>query len=150
LFGFSRAAWNRASREKRLILRDRIIPLDDLLVIGRMSTSRNHLKMRLFKTGRLQNKCYECEITSWRGKNLSLHLEHINGNKYDNRLENLTVLCPNCHSQTPTFGSKNRGKYMPRSLTVKRPALDRKSLGSNPSGAANIENRFRSDPGNLR
>ena len=39
---------------------------------------------------------------------LSLCLHHINGDRHDNRLENLELLCPNCHSQTPNFGSKNK------------------------------------------
>jgi 5-methylcytosine-specific restriction endonuclease McrA len=41
---------------------------------------------------------------------LSLALHHVNGNKHDNRLENLALLCPNCHSQTPNFGVKNRAR----------------------------------------
>lgn len=48
-------------------------------------------------------KCSCCGISEWQGKELSLQLDHINGDNHDNRLENLRWLCPNCHSQTNTF-----------------------------------------------
>lgn len=67
-------------------------------------TSGTNLKNRLLKEGILENKCYGCGLSPvWRGIRLTLHLEHKNGNRNDNRLENLTVLCPNCHSQTLTY-----------------------------------------------
>lgn len=65
------------------------------------------LKGRLYKKGLLEEKCALCGLGSeWEGKKLSLQLDHINGNNTDNRLENLRILCPNCHSQTDTFCSK--------------------------------------------
>ena len=51
-------------------------------------------------------KCERCGIVDWQGEQLTLELEHINGNKKDNRLENLALLCPNCHSQTETWRKK--------------------------------------------
>ncbi len=42
-----------------------------------------------------------------RASRLSMHLDHVNGVRNDNRLENLRMLCPNCHSQTPTYGGRN-------------------------------------------
>ena len=48
-------------------------------------------------------KCEECGISEWNGEHLTLELEHENGNRKDNRLENLKLLCPNCHSQTSTW-----------------------------------------------
>ena len=47
--------------------------------------------------------CAECGLSEWCGKPISLHLDHLNGISNDNRLENLRLLCPNCHSQTPTY-----------------------------------------------
>lgn len=51
-------------------------------------------------------ECEECGISEWNGEHLTLELEHVNGNRRDNRLENLKLLCPNCHSQTSTWRKK--------------------------------------------
>lgn len=61
------------------------------------------------------NRPYQCDgidcgITTWKNKPISLDVDHINGDNTDQRLENLRFLCPNCHRQTPTWGSKNRMK----------------------------------------
>lgn len=66
------------------------------------------LKKRLVKAGMLNECCATCGIHEWLGKKLVLDLDHINGVRSDHRLENLRLLCPNCHSQTPTYKSKNK------------------------------------------
>ena len=48
-----------------------------------------------------------CNNTEWMGKPIPLELHHINGNKFDNRIENLQILCPNCHSFTDNYRAKN-------------------------------------------
>jgi 5-methylcytosine-specific restriction endonuclease McrA len=69
---------------------------------------RKDLKRKIIKEGILEYKCSMCGISEWMNKPLSLQLDHINGINNDNRLENLRFLCPNCHTQTPTWGSKKR------------------------------------------
>jgi len=53
------------------------------------------------------NQCLICGLSEWRGKPLRLELDHIDGNRQNNRRENLRALCPNCHSQTETYCGKN-------------------------------------------
>ena len=55
-------------------------------------------------------KCEECGISDWQGKKLTLHVDHVDGNPADDRPENLRLLCPNCHSQTPFLGNANKGR----------------------------------------
>lgn len=54
-------------------------------------------------------KCSECGISEYNNKSLTLHLEHKNGNAIDNSKQNLCLLCPNCHGQTPTYKGRNIG-----------------------------------------
>lgn len=66
------------------------------------------LKRRLFNMG-VARECVLCGLTdTWNGKPITLQLDHINGDNKDNRLINLRILCPNCHSQTHTWGAKSR------------------------------------------
>jgi Zn finger protein HypA/HybF involved in hydrogenase expression len=55
------------------------------------------------------NKCWTCGITEWNKKSIVMELEHIDGNSANNSLENLSLICPNCHSQTSTYKGKNKG-----------------------------------------
>lgn len=70
----------------------------------------NKLRLRLLKDGYFEHKCYLCDNTQWNGKPIPLELEHIDGNNQNNELSNLTILCPNCHAQTPTYRGKNISK----------------------------------------
>lgn len=88
------------------------IPTDKLLVDGHYH-STHKLKLRLIKENLLKGECYECGISDWQGHKLSLHLDHVNGKNTDNRLENLRLLCPNCHSITDTYCGRNSNKSGP-------------------------------------
>ena len=70
--------------------------------------NRNVLRRYILKHKLIPYRCAICGCVEWRGKTLSLELDHINGKNNDNRLENLRFLCPNCHSQTTTYGSRNQ------------------------------------------
>lgn len=72
---------------------------------------RKTVKDKIIKDKLLEYKCAECPVTGiWNGKPIVLQLEHKNGINNDNRLSNLCFMCPNCHSQTPTFSGRNSNK----------------------------------------
>jgi hypothetical protein len=83
-----------------------------ILVNNRLKDRRDHtwkIKRAMIEYG-FEEKCFgiNCNLrTEWNGKVLTLQIDHINGDGCDNRPENLRFLCPNCHSQTDTFCSKN-------------------------------------------
>ena len=105
---FTGARWNKGKIYPKY---KKSRPLDKILVENSNFITSSHLRKRLIDENILENKCYICGIINWNDKYISLHLDHINGNNLDHRLENLRILCPNCHSQTDTFGSKNKTKY---------------------------------------
>lgn len=80
--------------------------LEDLLANKKFAVSST-VKAKLFSAGLKKNECEDCGISEWRGKSIACHLDHVNGNNRDNRIENLRILCPN--SQTPTY-CRGQGK----------------------------------------
>lgn len=85
-------------------------PLTDYLVDGSVSANSSSLRKRLIAEEVFEHKCSSCNLSEWLGQPISLELEHINGRHTDNRIENLTLLCPNCHAFTPTYRGRNIGK----------------------------------------
>lgn len=82
---------------------------DEEVFIENSSYAPSKLYDRLLKLG-WKSECSLCGISEWRGQPLRLHVDHINGNHTDHRLENLRMTCPNCHSQTDTYSGKNLGR----------------------------------------
>jgi ssDNA-binding Zn-finger/Zn-ribbon topoisomerase 1 len=68
------------------------------------------IKKWMFDFGIKKYECEECGISEWNNKPIVLELDHIDGNRNNNILSNLKILCPNCHSQTDTFKGKNKNK----------------------------------------
>ena len=84
-------------------------PLSEILVQHSSYTSSNKLRQRLLKENLKEHKCECCNRTEWMGKPIKLELHHINGIKDDLRIENLQILCPNCHAYTDNYRGKNIG-----------------------------------------
>jgi hypothetical protein len=104
-FGFCSATWSKAV--KRGSIRARTAPwtVDEALA---RSKTRKTIKQHLLRAGILENRCDWCGLTEWRGRPISIQIDHVNGLRNDHRVENLRMLCPNCHSQTDTFAAKNK------------------------------------------
>lgn len=86
------------------------IPTEEYLN-GTRKIETYKLKNRLIKENLIEYKCSFCGITEWNGHVIPLELDHIDGNKNNNQLTNLRILCPNCHATTPTYKTKN-SKYV--------------------------------------
>jgi 5-methylcytosine-specific restriction endonuclease McrA len=100
---FTGRAWNKGKKFKGT----KNIPLDKILIENSTYTNTNRLRKRLLAERVFEHKCYSCNNVEWLNKPIPLELEHKNGVKNDHRLENLTLLCPNCHAQSQFYRGKN-------------------------------------------
>ena len=71
----------------------------------------DRLKKKLWRDEYKEKECERCGISQWLDEEAPLELDHIDGDKYNNTLENLRILCANCHALTPTNAGKNVGSY---------------------------------------
>lgn len=100
-------------------------PIDQVLMKDTKSGVSSHsLKRRLIKEGYFEHKCYCCGLAEWRGQPIPIELEHIDGERTNQEIGNLTLLCPNCHAQTPTYRGKNIGGGKDAKNLKKDVALD--------------------------
>lgn len=100
---FHGQAWNKGLRPgpKR--------PIEDYLS-NRQTILSHKLRLRLIKDKIFPNECLRCHLSIWLGEPIPLELEHKDGNHQNNNLDNLEILCPNCHAQTPYYRGKNKGR----------------------------------------
>lgn len=97
--------WSRAAQKRETV------PWSEILIEDSPYVMYKSRKMQLLEEGLLANRCAECDSPpEWRGKPMTLRLDHINGKRNDHRIENLRMLCPNCDSQTDTFCGRNSRK----------------------------------------
>lgn len=101
--------------------------LEDILDGKYPKYQSSKLLERLIKAGYKERKCEKCGITEWMGKEIVFHLHHKDGNHINNKLDNLEVLCPNCHSQTDTFAGKNSKKNINKKEKIK-PKVSKEEL----------------------
>lgn len=82
------------------------IPLSEILV--KNSSYKGDLKKRLYEEDLKTEECERCNLSEWMGSKLTMTIDHIDGDNKNNEITNLTILCPNCHSQTPTWCGRNK------------------------------------------
>ena len=95
------------SYKRQIGTKNEKIPIEKILTENSAYKSATKLKRRLIAEGLKENRCEKCGLAEWMGKPISLQIHHINGVHNDNKLENLEILCPNCHSLTDTYAGKN-------------------------------------------
>lgn len=105
---FSGKAWNKGENFKDFSTNR--IDIKEILIENSTYTNSNRLRIRLINEHYKKYLCECCNLSQWLGEKIPLELDHINGINTDNRIENLRLLCPNCHAMTDTYRGKNINK----------------------------------------
>ena len=93
--------------------RQRYVPVSEYLGTGK-AIRTHRLKEKLLHEGIKDYQCEGCGLTEWQGQPIPIELDHIDGDPSNNNLDNLRILCPNCHAQTPTHAGKNIKRTTPK------------------------------------
>lgn len=83
------------------------IPLEDIFNGKHLTYQSHKLKKRILREGYKLHKCENCGLSQWLDNAIPLELHHIDGNRLNNHLQNLILLCPNCHALTDNYRAKN-------------------------------------------
>lgn len=102
---FTGQGWNVGERYRPVRQKQ---SLDEILVKDSTFINSNHLRERILSEGYKESRCEMCGLTKWLNEPIKLEIHHINGDHKDNRLENLMILCPNCHSLTYNYRGKKK------------------------------------------
>ena len=94
--------WNKGKKWSKLKDLSSILVEDSKYSTG-LPRSSFKVKNQLIKHGIKEHLCENCGLSEWMNVPIALELHHINGDRFDNRLENLKVLCPNCHAMTDNY-----------------------------------------------
>ncbi len=87
---------------KSKLRKSAIYYIDNDIVVG-----SHKLKLKLIEDNIKEHKCESCGLEEWMGNKIPIELHHVDGNRFNNKLENLEILCPNCHANTDNYSGKN-------------------------------------------
>ena len=101
----------------------------------------------LVNEGVKEYKCEICGISNWNGKYITLVLHHIDGEHSNNKLENLQILCPNCHSQTANYAGKSSKKHLKANKKINKKGKVKLKvvLKQPPISREDLKNKIRKD-----
>lgn len=115
-------------------------PLSEILTKDSKYQSSS-LRIRLLKEGYKKHQCECCFNTTWLSKPIPLELHHIDGDKYNNELSNLQLLCPNCHALTDNYRGKNIMSARKETSEVE-PVKFRETFTSDSSGNPELSYKY--------